>query len=90
MAEAKLGEEEAFEKEMLAVPPSSREERGCVAYEVYRSMEHPRTYLFYEVWNSRESLDKHMEMDYVKRFFRNTEGLLASPLRVHYYSTARL
>ena len=39
----------------------SREEPGCVRFEVYQSREDPRVYILSERWESQEDLDRHRE-----------------------------
>ncbi len=47
---------------------SSRRESGCLAYEVYLSVEDPDTVVLWQQWSSLEALENHFASDHVDAF----------------------
>jgi quinol monooxygenase YgiN len=47
---------------------SSRRESGCLAYEVYLSVEDPDTVVLWQQWSSLEALEHHFASDHVDAF----------------------
>ncbi|MDR0852408.1 MAG: antibiotic biosynthesis monooxygenase [Clostridiales Family XIII bacterium] len=50
--------------EMIA---RTREEVGCIKYELYERVGEPNLLVFIEEWESKESLDAHMNSEHFKR-----------------------
>jgi quinol monooxygenase YgiN len=50
------GDEDALAGALAQVVAPSREEPGVIAYEISRSADDPRTFLIYEVYESREAV----------------------------------
>ena len=76
---AKKGMEDPVRRECLTLVAPSREDEGCIAYELYESTDDPRVFVFFESWLSREDVDKHLETPHSLAFDRKTEGMLAGP-----------
>jgi len=79
---AKAGCEAAVEKELLALIPPTLTEEGCINYDLHRSSDDPRIFLFYENWRSKRDLDLHLEKPYLKRFGERTENLLDGDVEI--------
>lgn len=47
---------------------ASRCEQGCLAYEVYMSLEEPETVVLWQQWASLEALETHFSSDHVDAF----------------------
>ena len=58
---AKPGNEKEVEGGLLGLIEPSRQDPGCILYELHRSLDDPRVFVFYETWESRELLGKHLE-----------------------------
>ncbi|MGC6386487.1 putative quinol monooxygenase [Ewingella sp. S1.OA.A_B6] len=56
----------------------SRQEVGCLQYELHRDIDHPETFVFYERWTSKESLLQHNDTEHFVNFARRLEGKLVS------------
>jgi quinol monooxygenase YgiN len=71
----KPGSEEQVKKELLNLVPITRQEPGCIQYDMHVNIDlntleiNPRMYLFYENWRSRQDWDLHMKMPYLKTWF---------------------
>lgn len=46
----------------------SREERGCLAYDVYLLAEEPNTIVVWQQWDSLNALEAHFSSDHVDSF----------------------
>jgi len=57
---AKAGSEAIVEEGLKALAAPSREEDGCLSYELYVSIAEPGTFVTVEQWTSQEDLDAHM------------------------------
>lgn len=56
---AKPGMEKSLARELTAVVPKVRSEKGCLRYDLHISTEDTSTFLFYEIWESKEALEVH-------------------------------
>ena len=55
----KPGMEEEARAALLAAVAPTRAEPGCLAYDLHQSTSDPTSFLFYERWHDRASLDAH-------------------------------
>lgn len=68
---AKKGKEERLQKALQALIEPSRQEPGCLAYELWQDLHNPLSFIMYEHFQNREALEKHIEMSYIQRFIEN-------------------
>ena len=79
---AKPGQADALHRELLRLVVPSRNEKGCIQYEVYRSKrklngeKEEGTFILHEIWTNREALDAHFQMPYVKEFVKKRETVI--------------
>ncbi len=76
---AKPGLEAKVKQECLALVAASREEKGCINYDLYQSTDDPTLFIFYENWESRGDIARHLDMPHCSVFDERTEGMLAEP-----------
>ncbi|MCA1371478.1 antibiotic biosynthesis monooxygenase [Bradyrhizobium sp. BRP14] len=62
----------------LATP--SRDEAGCINYDVHRSLDDPDLWFVYENWRSKADLEAHFEMPHMTEFVTAIPSLLDGPL----------
>lgn len=79
---AKPGKENEVRKHLLGFIDPTRQEEGCVQYDLHESTENPGHFIFYENWTSREMLDKHSKSPHIQAFRPLKEELLAQPTRI--------
>ena len=70
------GEEDALAAEARRLIRPTRAERGCVQYILHRSKEQPGQFLFYEIWASREALERHWQSPHFLRWKERQGALL--------------
>jgi quinol monooxygenase YgiN len=71
--EAAPGQEKELEEQLSALLAPTREEPGCLAYELQNDPEDRRSFLFYEKFKDQAALDAHLATAHFQRFaaFRN-------------------
>ena len=75
---AKEGQHLLLEAELRALVGPTRKEDGCLQYDLHRGADQPATFLFHEVWESREHHAAHTRTPQFLRFNARKDSLLAS------------
>ncbi len=79
---AKPGMEEDVKKEIMALVAPTRSETGCINYDLHQSSDDKTLFVLYENWISKEDLDKHLAMPYLKDFLDKADAILAEPVEI--------
>lgn len=58
------------------IAPTLKEE-GCIQYDLHKDNQNPEIFLFYEIWQSRELWQQHMNAAHLAEFNKVTEGAVA-------------
>jgi quinol monooxygenase YgiN len=75
---AKEGQHLLLEAELRALVAPTRKEEGCLQYDLHRGADQPGSYLFHEVWASREHHVAHTRTPHFLRWNARKDSLLAS------------
>lgn len=75
---AREGQESLLEAELRALVGPTRREEGCLQYDLHRGADQPGTFLFHEVWASREHHAAHTRTAHFLRWNARKDALLAS------------
>jgi quinol monooxygenase YgiN len=75
---AKEGQHMLLEAELRALIPPTRKEEGCLQYDLHRCTDQPGTFLFHEVWETREHHTAHTRTPHYLRWNARKDALLAS------------
>jgi quinol monooxygenase YgiN len=75
---AKPGQELLLQAELTALIRPSRNEEGCLSYDLHHSTDVPGDFLFYEIWASREAHATHKQTPHFLRWNARKDTLLAS------------
>jgi quinol monooxygenase YgiN len=78
MMHAKPGQELLLQAELTALIRPSRNEEGCLLYDLHRSTDVPGDFLFYEIWASREAHTIHKQTPHFLRWNARKDTLLAA------------
>ncbi|MFG0330384.1 MAG: putative quinol monooxygenase [Phycisphaerales bacterium] len=62
--------------ELEKLVPITRDEAGCLQYDLHQDRDDPARFLFYENWESRELWLAHMNAPHLQSFQRATDGAL--------------
>ncbi len=60
----------------------TRNEQGCISYDLHEKVDDETEFMFYENWESKESLDEHLEKPYLREFRAQADELLQKPMEV--------
>jgi len=79
VARLKVREDAVEEAKRLAlgIVEDSRQEEGCVNYDVHQAVDDPTVFVWHETWKDKAALDNHFELDYFKEFFTEAMKIAA-------------
>lgn len=66
--QAAPGHEKKLGAELHALVAPTREEPGCLVYELHLDPEDPAKFMFYEKFTGQTALDHHLATPHLKRF----------------------
>lgn len=75
---AKEGQHLLLEAELRALVTPSRKEDGCLQFDLHRCPDQPGTFLFHEVWETRDHHTAHTRTPHFLRWNARKDALLAS------------
>jgi quinol monooxygenase YgiN len=76
---ARQGEEGAVEEALREVAGPSRDEGGCLSFEMFRSARDPRLFFIHSRWVDEAAFQKHAELAHTLRFLARVDALLDEP-----------
>jgi quinol monooxygenase YgiN len=82
---AKVGMEAQVEEALKALIEPTRQESGCINYDLHVLSDDPTVFMFHENWNSKEDLDEHLSKPYIEQFLSQAETFLAEPVIISLY-----
>ena len=82
LIKARPGKEAALRAELLALIPITRQEPGCINYDLHIATDNPGQFVFYENWTSKQHLDDHLARPHLAAFIAKADELLAGPPQI--------
>ena len=79
---AKPGHEEAVKDGLIALVEPTRREAGCLTYDLHLRRDDPRSFMFFERWESPEALEAHRTAPHMKEVYARIGELLEGPAEV--------
>ena len=79
---AQPGHEQAVRDAVLDVVPLTRQERGCLGVEAYRSTRDAQTFFIHSRWKDEAAFDLHAGLLHTVRFIDRVETLIDHPLDI--------
>jgi quinol monooxygenase YgiN len=76
---AKPGKESELQKVLEGFVEPTRQEEGCIRYDLFVDLDHPTKFTFIEEWASREALNKHGQSAHIQAGRALFPDLLAEP-----------
>ena len=73
---------EEAKKVALSLVEVSREEEGCVNYDLHQAIDDETVFVWHEVWANKSALDAHFAMPYFTEFFAKVEEVAAEPPQI--------
>ena len=74
---AKKESVELIKSELLKLVSFARKDEGCKTYLCHEDKNDPSVFMFYEVWESQELLEKHMTTEGFKAYQKAVDGHIA-------------
>ncbi|MCW5554841.1 MAG: antibiotic biosynthesis monooxygenase [Verrucomicrobiae bacterium] len=77
--EAKPGKEAELRAALTDLLAPTRQEAGCLNYDLHQATEHPAKFLFHENWTSKAHLDTHLQSAHVQAVLARLDELCVAP-----------
>ena len=68
--QVKEGKEKALEEAFLEAQKGTKKEKGCIAYEINRDVDHPDTFVFVEKWKNMDGLADHLAAEHTIKLLK--------------------
>ena len=73
--QARPGKEAELRAALIGLLTPTRNESGCVNYDLHASPENPAKFLFHENWTNKATLDAHLQSPHVKALLPRVDEL---------------
>jgi quinol monooxygenase YgiN len=73
---ARAGHEDAVHAELQKLVEPTRQEQGCIQYDLHRDNDDPARFLFFENWETRDLWQTHIASDHLARYGEATEDMI--------------
>jgi len=83
---AKAGREDQVREALLDLVAQTRNEKGCVNYDLHQSRENPGDFAIYENWHEATDLHAHAKSAHVQAFNKIAGHLLERPAEIRKWS----
>jgi quinol monooxygenase YgiN len=75
--EARPGREARLKKMLTSLLAPTRQEAGCINYDLHQSPDKPGRFLFHENWTSQAALDAHLQSPHMKAMLPRLDDFCA-------------
>jgi quinol monooxygenase YgiN len=79
---AKPGKESQVREELLSLVAPSREDAGCLNYDLHQALDNPALFLFHENWTSEAHLEGHLQKPDLQAALARLGPLVAEPPQI--------
>ncbi|WP_301101470.1 putative quinol monooxygenase [Propionivibrio sp.] len=83
---AKVGTADQLQEVLKALVRSTRNEPGCVSYELFQDEENFLEFVTIEHWANNQAAEAHMTTPHVAEAFAKAAGLLAKPPSINRFT----
>ena len=73
--QARPGKEVELKQALISLVAPTRQEAGCLNYDLHASPEDPAKFLFHENWASKELLDAHLKSPHIAALLPRVDEL---------------
>lgn len=80
---AKSGSEDTVRGLLTTLAGATRDEEGCLSYDLYESAAAPGVFVTVESWRNQDDLDAHLGTEHVGTAIAGAEGHLAGDIAIH-------
>lgn len=82
---AQAGKADEVRSVMMGMLGPTRQEAGCILYELVQNQEDPTDLVFIEEWESNANLDAHLNAPHIHEALAKLDGLLAAAPDIRRY-----
>lgn len=79
---AKEGMEEKARQALMACIEPTRAELSCINYDLHQALDDKSMFMMYENWASKEALEEHLQMPYLKSLLGSANELFSEPIDI--------
>jgi quinol monooxygenase YgiN len=76
---ARPGQETVLRNALIGLVAPTRQENGCLNYDLHVSSENPGRFLFHENWTTKGALDTHLQSPQIQALLPRVDELCAEP-----------
>lgn len=80
--QARPGKDAELRAALTGLLAPTRNENGCLNYDLHAATEDPAKFLFHENWTSKAALDAHLESPHVKALLLRVDELCTAPPQI--------
>ncbi|CUR59542.1 Antibiotic biosynthesis monooxygenase [metagenome] len=80
---SKPGSEDGLREALLTLVAATREEEGCLEYDLFESLSAPGTFVTVEAWRSQADLDAHLDSPHLAAAMEASGEHLGGPIALH-------
>ncbi|MBF2021967.1 MAG: antibiotic biosynthesis monooxygenase [Hydrococcus sp. C42_A2020_068] len=63
---------------LLNLVEPTRQEEGCIQYDLFQNQTDPTDFTFVEEWTTKQALDKHLASEHLQAAVQKIDGLVAA------------
>jgi quinol monooxygenase YgiN len=82
---AKPGKEEQVKVALMKLVEPTRNESGCVQYDLHQCLNEPGRFLFFANWKSESDLTEHLQTPHIQEAVSALEPIMSEPLKISKY-----
>jgi quinol monooxygenase YgiN len=79
---AKPGKEDELRQSLIDLIAPTRQEAGCISYEMHQQPQDAAQFMSYEIWRSQTDIDQHMQTPYVAAVVARAEEMIELPFEL--------
>ena len=68
---------ETVKTELLKMIEPTRLEEGCIEYRLHQDNDDPKVFIFFEMWENMDCLERHMATPHYRNYIAVVEGMIA-------------
>ncbi|ASG68942.1 antibiotic biosynthesis monooxygenase [Francisella halioticida] len=65
-------------KELLKLVEITRNEKGCLHYQLHQDNDDELHFMFYETWETKDLLQQHLSSNHMKSYIKATNNMISS------------
>lgn len=76
---ARPGKETELRNALVGLVSPTRQENGCLNYDLHAAAEHPGKFLFHENWTTKAALEVHLQAPHIQALLPRVDELCSEP-----------